>query len=134
MGFFGKIFTWWTGATIGTALYSWRKGTRVGTDSLGNMYFEGPTGAKNAAGNGLPRRWVIYSGANDASNVPPEWHGWLHHTLDAVPDADMMPIPVWIAPPTPNLTGTVQAYNPAGSLASQQRRARATGDYQAWTP
>ncbi len=134
MGVFGKIFTWWSGATIGTMLYSWRKGTRVGEDSLGNRYFEGPTGAKHAAGNGMPRRWVMYAGANDASNVPPEWHGWLHHTLDTVPDETMAPIPAWIDPPSPNATGTAGAYSPAGALSVQGNRARATGDYQAWTP
>jgi len=36
-----KIFTWWDGATIGTMLFSRRNGTRVGSDALGNIYFEG---------------------------------------------------------------------------------------------
>ena len=39
MGILSKIFTWWDGATIGTALSSWRHGVKVGTDAQGNAYF-----------------------------------------------------------------------------------------------
>ena len=70
MGFLKSIFTWWDGATIGTRLFSWRNGQKVGSDALGNVYFESK--AKTASGT---RRWVIYAGANDASRVPPEWFG-----------------------------------------------------------
>ncbi len=37
MSFFGKIFTWWDGATVGTSLFTWRHGQKVGTDSYGNV-------------------------------------------------------------------------------------------------
>ena len=60
MGILSKIFTWWDGATIGTSLYSWRKGKAVGTDSLGNRYYQSSDGK---------RRWVIYNGPNDASRA-----------------------------------------------------------------
>ena len=82
MSILARIFTWWNGATIGTLLWSRRVGTRVGADALGNVYFEGGRDV-----HGQPRRWVIYQGSNDASRVPPEWHGWLHHTIDLVPEA-----------------------------------------------
>lgn len=124
MGILSKIFTWWDGATIGTLLFSARKGKNVGEDSLGNRYFHSADGA---------RRWVIYNGANDASRVPPEWHGWLHHTHDELPEA-LPPVRPWQAKATPNLTGTPEAYRPAGALERGGRRAAATGDYQAWTP
>lgn len=124
MGILGKIFTWWDGATIGTALYSWRKGSSVGEDSAGNRYFESRDG----------RRWVIYAGANDASFVEPEWHGWLHHTHDGHPDSYLPPVRKFEAAPTPNLTGTASAYRPDGALEKGGHRAAATGDYQAWSP
>jgi NADH:ubiquinone oxidoreductase subunit len=124
MGILGKIFTWWDGATIGTALYSALKGSKVGEDHQGNRYFEGRDG----------RRWVIYQGANDASRVPAEWHGWLHHTIDGPPESHLPPPRIWEADFTPNLTGTDQAYRPAGALESGGKRAMATGDYEAWTP
>lgn len=123
-----RIFTWWDGATIGTLLYSRRNGRKVGTDALGNSYFE-----SKAAGNAPTRRWVIYSGANDASRVPPEWHGWLHHTHDLIPET--LPAPRgWEKDALPNLTGTREAFRPAGALERGGQRAAATGDYQAWTP
>ena len=33
-------------------------------------------------------RWVEYADAvdYDASSVPPEWHGWLHHITDHTPE------------------------------------------------
>ncbi|WP_420606128.1 NADH:ubiquinone oxidoreductase subunit NDUFA12 [Novosphingopyxis sp.] len=129
MSFFGKIFTWWNGATIGTALYNSMHGTRVGEDHQGNVYFREP--AKRALAE---RRWVIYNGANDASRVPPEWHGWLHGTFDEEPESYLPPARIWEKEPTGNLTGTPNAYRPAGALEKGGHRARATGDYEAWTP
>src|SRR5690606_41046142 len=78
--------------------------------------------------------WVIYNGANDASRVPAEWHGWLHHSYDALPESHLPPPKTWAADYTPNPTGTPAAYLPQGALARGGRRARATGDYEAWTP
>ena len=129
MGLLKSIFTWWDGATIGTSLFSRRNGNGVGEDSLGNLYFE----AKKAE-NGFRRRWVIYSGSNDASRVTPEWHGWLHNTVEAVPDQGLPPARAWEKPALANLTGTPAAYRPAGALEKGGRRAAATGDYEAWSP
>ncbi len=129
MGVFKNIFTWWEGATFGTALNTMRNGRKVGEDDQGNIYYEG-----KKAQAGVTRRWVIYKGLNDSSRVPPEWHSWLHHTIDAVPDQALPPARDWQREPTPNLTGTVDAYRPAGALEQGGRRAAATGDYEAWTP
>ncbi|MBP8230824.1 MULTISPECIES: NADH:ubiquinone oxidoreductase subunit NDUFA12 [Rhizorhabdus] len=123
-----KIFTWWDGATIGTLRFTKKNGTRIGEDSLGNVYYEG-----GKATDGRPRRWVIYSGANDASRVPAEWHGWLHYSTDFTPD--QLPAPrAWQQPAVPNLTGTEAAYRPSGALERGGVRAAATGDYEAWSP
>jgi NADH:ubiquinone oxidoreductase subunit len=130
MSIFGKIFTWWDGATIGTSLFSAMNGEHVGTDGQGNKYYRS---AKKTV-EGLERRWVIYIGANDASRVPAEWHGWLHHSYDAVPESHLPPPRIWEADYTPNATGTAQAYRPAGALERGGKRAAATGDYEAWTP
>jgi len=123
-----KIFTWWNGATIGTLLFSKLNGTRVGEDPLGNIYYEGGRGV-----DGRPRRWVIYSGSNDASRVPPEWHGWLHHSTDLTPDRLPAARP-WQMEPLPNMTGTDAAHMPRGALQKGGHRAAATGDYEAWSP
>src|SRR3569832_2448408 len=106
MGILKNTFTWWVGAGLGTWLFSKRFGQKVGTDGLGNVYFE----SKKQLG-GTTRRWVIYAGANDASRVPPEWFGWLHHQTDTVP-ADLPAPKPWVKDPVPNLTGTNAAFRP----------------------
>ena len=40
----------------------------------------------------------------------------------------------WQQEHQPNLTGTAAAYRPPGHELEGGRRARATGDYEAWTP
>ena len=130
MSIFGKIFTWWNGATIGTAIFTSRKGEEVGTDAAGNRYYR----SKNVKDGQRERRWVIYDGANDASRVPSEWHGWLHGAGEDVPESNLPPPRIWEADYTPNATGTAQAYLPSGALERGGRRASATGDYEAWTP
>ena len=125
MSILGKIFTWWDGATIGT-LIGLRGTTRIGDDALGNVYYEG-----KPLPDGRKRRFVIYVGANDASRVPPEWHGWLHHSADVVPDKTLPPVRRWEKEAMPNMTGTAGAYLPPG-VGGQ--RAAATGDYEPWAP
>jgi NADH:ubiquinone oxidoreductase subunit len=128
MSILGKIFTWWNGATIGTHL-GLRSATRVGEDALGNVYYEG-----KAMPDGRRRRSVIYEGSNDASRVPPEWYGWLHHQVEGLPDTSLPPVRRWEKEAKANATGTAQAYRPAGALESGGKRAAATGDYEAWSP
>lgn len=125
MGLFKNLFTWWEGASVTTAWHSRRHGRGVGEDHFGNRYF---TGKKDG------RRWVIYAGSNDVSRVPPEWYAWLTGQLDGTPDEVLPPPPKFLREPQPNLTGTREAYRPAGAPEKGGRRAAATGDYQAWTP
>ncbi|GGB18343.1 NADH dehydrogenase [Sphingomonas metalli] len=129
MGINVNPFTWWNGASWSTWFYGLRGMTRVGEDSLGNVYYEG---GRNTSG--APRRWVIYNGSNDASRVPPEWFSWLHHHIDGAPDDALPPQRAWQKPAVPNMTGTALAYRPAGALEKGGKRAAATGDYEAWTP
>jgi NADH:ubiquinone oxidoreductase subunit len=130
MSFLAKIFTWWDGATIGTSLWSSRNGEHVGTDAQGNKYYR----SKNVKDGQRERRWVIYNGANDASRVPSEWHGWLHGSYDELPESHLAPPKIWEVDYTPNATGTDTRYLPAGALERGGKRARATGDYESWTP
>jgi NADH:ubiquinone oxidoreductase subunit len=125
MGFFKNLFTWWEGATTGTALFSWRHGQKVGEDELGNVYLQTKKG---------DRRWVMYKGSNDVSRIPPEWYSWLTRQIDDVPDKALPPSPKFLKPATGNLTGTPLAYRPSGALERGGQRQAASGDYQAWIP
>ncbi len=129
MGLFKSIFTWWDGPTWGTRLWSWRNGESVGSDADGNRYF------RQAAKNGArERRWVIYNGANEASRVPPEWHGWLHKSNDMPPSERAFPRKAWEKDHGANATGTAAAWKRPGVITAKAPRARASDDYEAWKP
>ncbi|MFV0490529.1 MAG: NADH:ubiquinone oxidoreductase subunit NDUFA12 [Pseudorhodobacter sp.] len=123
MAFLKRLFTWWNGQTIGTQLFTRRKGERVGEDEQGNVFYQ--TRDKT-------RRWVIYNGEIEASRVSPEWHGWLHHTFDAPPTEIPLAHKPWEQPHHENLTGTPAAYAPSGSLRRRDPAPRR--DYEAWQP
>ena len=132
MNFLKAIFTWWIGATIGARMQIHRGSRLVGHDDTGNEYYE--TINPRYDYDGRNRRFVIYKGYADASKVPAEWHGWLHGTHDGVPESYLPPARVWEVDYTPNETGTPRAYRPQGALEKGGVRARATGDYEAWSP
>ena len=117
-------------ATAITHVLTWLRGEQVGEDSEGNKYYHErrvPTGRRR-------RRWVVYDGVEEASRVPPEWHGWLHYTVDEMPSADGPPAKQWQREHLPNLTGTDAAYRPPGHTLEGGRRSSATGDYEPWSP
>ena|SRR3990172_6703874 len=109
-------------------LHTALRGTCIGVDQFGNKYYKG----KPRRGAKQERRWVIYAARAEASQAPPEWHGWLHHQTDAVPGKTNQYRKDWIKPHQPNLTGTAQAYLPPAFKG--QPRAAATGDYTPWRP
>ncbi|MCU0830437.1 MAG: NADH:ubiquinone oxidoreductase subunit NDUFA12 [Rhizobiaceae bacterium] len=124
-----RLFSWWHGATLNTLFHTWRKGERVGEDEQGNVYYQGGTDSE-----GRTRRWVIYNGEAEGSRVPPGWHGWLHHRVDAAPVQEAYRPRDWQKPHVPNLTGSPMAYRPKGSILGQDKRPVVTGDYEAWSP
>jgi NADH:ubiquinone oxidoreductase subunit len=105
----------------------------VGEDEYGNRYYR-TKGGKIDPVLGFERRWVIYNGYAEASTIPPSWHGWMHHIVDIPPTEDHYKARPWQKPHRPNMTGTPAAYRPTGSIMSQGRRPKATGDYKAWIP
>lgn len=128
--FLSLIFTWWNGATVGTLWTVARQGALVGEDEQGNRYYE----QRRPHAGRMKRRWVIYNGVAEASRIPPDWHGWLHHTVDAPPTETPLPRKPWEKDHRPNMTGTPDAYRPSGSLHRAAERPKATGDYEPWNP
>jgi NADH:ubiquinone oxidoreductase subunit len=110
-------------------LRTWFKGELVGKDSFGNLYYreKGKETLKE-------KRWVVYKGYPEASKVPAEWHGWLHHQVEKpLPVAVLKRWP-WEKSHLPNLSGTPYAYRPPGHFFAGGKRNSATGDYVAWKP
>jgi len=122
LGVQSPVYTMWTTLT---------GGKRVGMDQAGNRYYC----AKPRPGYKRQRRWVIYKGTPEATKVPPEWHGWLHHQTDILPLMTGATFrQPWQKPHKPNQTGTAGAYLPPGHILRGAKRDAATGDYEAWTP
>jgi len=141
--------------TITTRLHTFFHGKLVGTDQFGNRYYteKSPKGKQ-------AKRWVIYKtipmkpwewvlvfcviglvyllfrrwDVAEPSKIPPEWHGWLHYTLDAPLIKANQPHYTWEKPHVPNLTGTTGAYMPPGHLLKGGHRAASTSDYEPWKP
>jgi NADH:ubiquinone oxidoreductase subunit len=131
MQFLKQMFTWWNGQTLNTRLYTWRKGEFVGTDEFGNKYYRAPSAVPESISE---RRWVIYNGYSEASAIPPGWHGWMHHRVDTPPTEESYQPRDWQKPYLPNLTGTVDAYRPQGSILLGSTPAPRQKDYSAWRP
>jgi NADH:ubiquinone oxidoreductase subunit len=106
------------------------KARYVGDDEFGNRYYQ----EKRARPSKQPRRYVRYNGLVEASKVPAEWHGWLHHTEDLPPPSEGYHKHAWQQEHLPNLTGTKHAHRPAGHVLRGGKRPAATGDYEPWTP
>jgi NADH:ubiquinone oxidoreductase subunit len=123
MLFLKRLVTWWNGQTLGTQVWTARKGVKVGEDDQGNIFYET---------RDRKRRWVIYNGEAEASRVSPDWHGWLHFTWDEPPTKAPLAHKPWQKPHQENLTGTLAAYAPPGSMRNAASTKRA--DYEAWAP
>lgn len=110
-------------------LRTWFKGEMVGKDSFGNLYYR-----EKGEETIRERRWVIYKGFPEASKVPPEWHGWLHHLMEKPTPIEAIERWPWEKKHLPNLSGTPYAYRPPGHFFAEGQRKLATGDYVAWHP
>lgn len=90
-----------------------KSGRLVGQDKYGNKYYED---LYNFFGRS---RWVEYAEYKncdmDASQVSPEWSGWLSYRTDIPPFANKSMILgkyKWMLDHSENLTGTKHAYMP----------------------
>lgn len=110
-----------------TKVITWLNGEFVGEDQIGNKYYH-----QRKANAARRRRWVIYKGKVEASNVPPEFNAWLHYTTNEFPE--IRELKSWQKEHQPNHTGTPLAYRPPGHTLEGGQRSKATGDYEAWAP
>ena len=127
-----RFFTWWNSTTFGASFTLFRRGARlVGEDEQGNRYYE----ESSASGSdGRMRRFVLYHGVAEPSRVPPDWHGWLHHTFETPPTEAPLKRQAWERDHRPNMTGTPLAYHPAGSLVDAADADMVDHGYEAWSP
>jgi NADH:ubiquinone oxidoreductase subunit len=97
---------------------------KVGQDRFGNSYWEARS-RRDSYGRAMRR--VLFAKEVQASAVPAEWWGLLHHTTEQ-PLPEDAPRRAWQKEHRPNMTGTAEAWRPASTSANRG------GDYEAWTP
>ena len=119
--FLKQIFTWWHKQTVGTFFYTLILGKFAGIDESGNKYYFDSKG----------KRWVIYNTNIEASKIPPEWHSWIHYTVEKIPTDNEKKFS-WQKKHEENLTGTNRAHRPEGSLVSDSNKN--TKKYEIWKP
>lgn len=130
---FAKLFTWWNGSTLGALVDIRRRSSFIGEDEFGNRYFEDRRPSLGT--ETFHRRYVIYKGLAEPSKVPPDWHGWLHHVLETPPTEVPLRRQAWEKDHKPNLTGTLYASKPKGSLSRPGGARQETyADYESWSP
>ncbi|XP_003389329.1 PREDICTED: NADH dehydrogenase [ubiquinone] 1 alpha subcomplex subunit 12-like [Amphimedon queenslandica] len=84
-----------------------RIGTIVGQDKFGHVYYENK---EHFFGR---HRWVYKEASGfDITQIPPEWHRWLHSMTDHTPIEDPPPPRKFYLDPTVNKTGTRGEYVP----------------------
>ena len=113
---FKKIFTWWNRDTFGTRIKTILFGKLVGTDHLGNKYYESKNG----------KRWVVYAAEIDASKIPVEWYSWIHFTRNKIENSHELKKYDWQKNHLSNQTGTNKAYNPQKNLDANKKK------YKSW--
>ncbi|KAL7675401.1 hypothetical protein ACOME3_001662 [Neoechinorhynchus agilis] len=93
-----------------------KAGSLVGKDEYGNRYYENKSFFLGRD------RWVEYADRvgldYDASQIPPEWHGWIHHTFDEVPLSGPQKRLKWMKHHVENQSGTQGAYVPYDTTRS----------------
>lgn len=96
-----------------------KPGKLVGTDKYGNKYYESDQCVYGQ------NRWVEYTSYYyDATNVPPEWHSWLHYSNEAPGDKIEKSFePQYSRNHIGNKTGTNEAYLPPNYILNSR-----------WTP
>ena len=120
------LFTWWNGITVGTKLYTYFNGKKVGEDYFGNFYYESKD-KKN--------RWCIYSNGLTLQKL----------VLNGTVGLDLFQLQVQKITVrlisgrkqfNGNLTGLDSAYKPriVRTSGSEEDLDSYQSDYKAWKP
>ncbi len=105
---------------LGTILYTFFFGRKIGKDNIGNTYYISKS----------KRKWVIYKNKKDPTIIPVKWQIWLtseneNVNLDSFKHS-------WEKDRTENLTGTNRAYHPTKELNHSNTAVKKK--YQKWDP
>jgi len=108
-----------------------RFGELKGTDQFGNKYYESATSIPGR------HRWVVSGNNRDfnASNVPAEWHSWLHYTTDApVAGSEKIIYKLKHQPTVTSNLGSNANYLPPHHWNRGSKAEPKTTNYDSWNP
>jgi NADH:ubiquinone oxidoreductase subunit len=111
---------------IGTIINIFFNYQKIGVDQFGNRYY-----ISKKKIYGRYKRMVLYNGVAEPSKIPPMWHAWMHYVTDEINNNEKYD---WQKTPTPNLTGTKNAYFPEGYMGEKGQRKNVAADYESWQP
>lgn len=89
---------------IGTILYSFFRGKKVGQDKIGNKFY--------VHKEIQSKKWVLYKNNIDPTSLEVKWQIWLTSTNSNLPTTIEKSNFIWQKDKQPNLTGTVDSYHP----------------------
>ncbi|MFM8186498.1 MAG: NADH-ubiquinone oxidoreductase subunit NDUFA12 family protein [Alphaproteobacteria bacterium] len=92
---------------------------KIGSDEFGNEYFE----------HRNKKRFVVYKGIAEPTKIPAEWHVWIHYMTNQAPVQINTNKYSWQKIHLPNLTGTLNSYNPNNSKSNSNNNST---HYEAW--
>ena len=111
---------------IGTLLYSFLKGKKIGQDKIGNKFY---VHKKNKN-----KKWVLYKNNIDPTSIDVQWQIWLTDIKSAEPLPDKKNNFKWQKNKQANPTGTLNSYHPKISI--DKRKKSITNDTKSsiWNP
>ena len=112
--------------SIGTILYSFFNGKKVGEDDQGNRFF---THKKNKK-----KRWVLYKKKIDPTNLEVKWQIWLTETDKDKEININNPNFKWQKNIKANLTGTLNSYHPISSSDKEIKYFDKKNKNSVWKP
>ena len=111
---------------IGTILYSFLNGKKVGEDNQGNKFFIHKKNKK--------KRWVLYKKKVDPTTLEVRWQIWLTEIDKDKEITINNPNFKWQKDKKANLTGTQDAYHPRRNLEEKKMYDDKKNKYSVWKP
>ena len=116
--------------SLGTILYTWLYGHFVDEDDQQNKYYCNSKDFDDLE----KKRWVIFKDEIESTKVPPQWHAWLHKSIDK-PPLNYTHKYSWQKNHEQNKTGTDQAYFPdSHPLSKTFNKEAIKSEYDSWSP
>jgi NADH:ubiquinone oxidoreductase subunit len=112
---------------LGTLLYSFFYGKKVGQDKNGNKFY--------IHKYNLKRKWVLYNKIVDPTSLKVAWQLWLTNNKKEIPsDMNDNKIYIWQKEKVPNYSGSRNSYHPKISKNKFEKNKKNKSIKEIWSP